>query len=80
MESPYLRVVDGQVTDQIEYLSAIVESDFVIAQASAALDRRKVIVDDFVDCRHQSEFTQGELKALIHGCLAAADCICRGIT
>ena len=42
LESPYRRVVDGKVTDDIEFLSAIVESDYVIAQASAELDVRAV--------------------------------------
>ena len=35
LESPYRRVVDGKVTDDIDYLSAIEEGEFVIAQASA---------------------------------------------
>ena len=39
LESPYRKVVDGVVTDEIEYLSAIEESNFVIAQASAATGR-----------------------------------------
>ena len=37
LESPYRKVVDGVVTDEIEYLSAIEESGYVIAQASAVL-------------------------------------------
>jgi DNA-directed RNA polymerase subunit beta len=40
LESPYRRVVNGKVTDDIEYLSAIVEADYVIAQASAQLDNQ----------------------------------------
>jgi DNA-directed RNA polymerase subunit beta len=58
LESPYRRVVDGKVTDQIEYLSAIIESDYVIAQASAQLDKKGVMVDELVDVRHQGEFTK----------------------
>ncbi|MBT5203338.1 MAG: DNA-directed RNA polymerase subunit beta [Gammaproteobacteria bacterium] len=58
LESPYRRVVKGHVTDDIEYLSAIVESDFVIAQASAAMDDKNNLVDDLVDVRHQGEFTK----------------------
>ena len=38
LESPYLKVVDGKVTEEIEYLSAIVEADYIIAQASVPLD------------------------------------------
>jgi len=58
LESPYRRVIDGHVTDDIEYLSAIVESDFIIAQASAAMDEKGNLVDDLVDVRHQGEFTK----------------------
>tara|TARA_R110002072_G_scaffold134618_1_gene275554 strand:+ start:3875 stop:7945 length:4071 start_codon:yes stop_codon:yes gene_type:complete len=58
LESPYRKVVDGKVTNDIEYLSAIVESDYVIAQASVPLDDKNHIVDDLVDVRHQGEFTK----------------------
>ena len=58
LESPYRRVVDGKVTDDIEFLSAIVESDYVIAQASAELDKAGRLVEDLVDVRHQGEFSK----------------------
>ncbi|MEK9819325.1 MAG: DNA-directed RNA polymerase subunit beta [Pseudomonadales bacterium] len=58
LESPYRRVIDGKVSDQIEFLSAIVESDYVIAQASAELDSKGQLVEDLVDVRHQGEFTK----------------------
>jgi len=57
LESPYRKVVDGQVTDDIEYLSAINEAEHVIAQASAAVDAKGRLVDDLVAVRHQNEFT-----------------------
>ncbi len=57
LESPYRKVVDGQATDEIEYLSAINEAEYVIAQASASLDEDKKLVDDLVAVRHLSEFT-----------------------
>ena len=38
LETPYRKVVDGKVTDDIDYLSAIEEGQYVIAQANAALD------------------------------------------
>ena len=57
LESPYSKVVDGKVTDQIEYLSAINESEYVIAQASAQLDDKKQLVDELVNVRHLNEFT-----------------------
>ena len=40
LETPYRRVVDGKVTDQIDYLSAIEEGKYVIAQANATLNAR----------------------------------------
>ena len=39
LETPYRRVVDGKVTNQIDYLSAIEEGKYVIAQANATLDK-----------------------------------------
>src|SRR5476651_954383 len=57
LESPYRKVVDGKVTDTIEFLSAIEEGDFVIAQANASLNDKLEIIDDLVPCRHKLEFT-----------------------
>ncbi len=57
LESPYRKVVDGVVTNEIEYLSAINESEFVIAQASAAIDGKNKLVDELVAVRNQNEFT-----------------------
>ena len=56
LESPYRVVKDGEVTDEIVFLSAIEEADHVIAQASAKLDGRK-LVDELVAVRHLNEFT-----------------------
>jgi DNA-directed RNA polymerase subunit beta len=50
-------VVDGQVTDDIEYLSAINEAEHVIAQASATVDENGRFTDDLVAVRHMNEFT-----------------------
>ena len=44
LESPYRKVVNGKVTDEIEYLSAINEAEHVIAQASATLDKKMQFV------------------------------------
>ncbi len=57
LETPYRRVENGKVTDKIEYLSAIVESQFVIAQANARLSPKGQFLDDLVSCRHQNEFS-----------------------
>ncbi|NRP52638.1 MULTISPECIES: DNA-directed RNA polymerase subunit beta [unclassified Marinobacterium] len=57
LETPYRRVVDGQVTDDIDYLSAIEESNFVIAQASATVDAKNKLTDELVTVRHLNETT-----------------------
>ena len=57
IETPYLRVRNGCVTDEIEHLSAIVEGDHVIAQASALLDEDGRFVEEVVSVRHNNEFT-----------------------
>tara|TARA_R110002110_G_scaffold302340_1_gene516473 strand:+ start:3944 stop:8017 length:4074 start_codon:yes stop_codon:yes gene_type:complete len=57
LESPYRKVVDGKVTDDIECLSAINEAEHVIAQASATLDDKMQFVDDLIAVRHMNEFT-----------------------
>ncbi|MEC8429502.1 MAG: DNA-directed RNA polymerase subunit beta, partial [Pseudomonadota bacterium] len=48
LESPYRKVVDGKVTDEIEYLSAINEAGYVIAQASATIDKNGKLSEDLV--------------------------------
>ncbi len=57
LETPYRRVTAGKVTDQIEYLSAIEESQYVIAQANARLNDHGQFADDLISCRTQNEFT-----------------------
>jgi DNA-directed RNA polymerase subunit beta len=55
LESPYRRVVKNKVTDDIDFLSAIDESDFVIAQASAPLDKKGTFTDTLVTVRYKGE-------------------------
>lgn len=57
LESPYRKIVNNKVTDEIDYLSAIDESDFVIAQASAPLNKKKGFVDTLVTVRYKGETT-----------------------
>ena len=57
IETPYRKVVNHKVTDEIEYLSAIEESKYVIAQANADLDAKGKFKDDLVSCRFKNEFT-----------------------
>jgi DNA-directed RNA polymerase subunit beta len=56
LETPYRRVSNGKVTDQIDYLSAIEEGQYVIAQANAALNEKGEFTDDLISCRTQNEF------------------------
>jgi DNA-directed RNA polymerase subunit beta len=57
LETPYRKVVDGKVTDEIDYLSAIEEGKYVIAQANAALDQNGRFADELVSCRQHNEFS-----------------------
>ncbi len=56
LETPYRKVEDGRVTNEVEYLSAIDEAAYVIAQASAPLSENGEFVGELVDVRHQNEF------------------------
>jgi DNA-directed RNA polymerase subunit beta len=57
LETPYRKVVDGRVTDELKYLSAIEEGEFVISQANATTDDKGYLIDELVSSRHQNEFT-----------------------
>ena len=60
LETPYRKVADGKVAPEIEYLSAIDEADYVIAQANSQLDEQGAFADALVDVRHQNEFAKME--------------------
>ena len=66
LETPYRKVVDGKITDEIEYLSAIEEGQYVIAQANAAITDKGKLKDDLVTCRHQNEFTLSSPEKVDH--------------
>ena len=55
LETPYRRVIDGKVTEEIDYLSAIEEGRYVIAQANADLDKDGNLIGDLVTCREKGE-------------------------
>ncbi|MFC3532529.1 DNA-directed RNA polymerase subunit beta [Vogesella facilis] len=55
LETPYRKVIDGKVTNEIEYLSAIEEGRYVIAQANAELDEAGTLIDELVTCREKGE-------------------------
>jgi DNA-directed RNA polymerase subunit beta len=57
LETPYRRVEHGHVTDKIDFLSAIEEGEFAIAQANAGKDAKGALTDELVSCRFQNEFT-----------------------
>jgi len=57
LETPYRRVEAGRVTEHIDFLSAIEEGEFAIAQANAATDASGQLSEDLVSCRYQNEFT-----------------------
>ena len=55
LETPYRKVVDGKVTDTVEFLSAIEEHEYAIAQANAELNKDGSFQAPFVPCRFQAE-------------------------
>jgi len=55
LETPYRRVENGQPTDTVDYLSAIEEGNYVIAQANAQVDESGNLASDLISCRHRGE-------------------------
>ncbi|NDF12252.1 MAG: DNA-directed RNA polymerase subunit beta [Proteobacteria bacterium] len=56
IESPYRKVVNGKVTDEVLYLSAIEEGKYTIAQANAELDATGKFASEMVSCRRKGDF------------------------
>ncbi|KPJ91917.1 MAG: DNA-directed RNA polymerase subunit beta, partial [Gemmatimonas sp. SG8_17] len=56
IESPYRRVVDGVVTDEIQWLSASEEEEYAVAQANAPLDAKGRFVNEFALCRKRDDY------------------------
>ncbi len=56
IESPYRKIIDGKVSDEVVYLSAMEEGKFTIAQANAGLDAEGHFTSDLVSCREAGEF------------------------
>jgi len=56
LETPYRKVEDGRVTNKIEYLTADVEEDKVIAQANVPLDENGYFIEKTVSCRYKGNF------------------------
>ncbi|AEO08406.1 DNA-directed RNA polymerase subunit beta [Buchnera aphidicola str. Ak (Acyrthosiphon kondoi)] len=55
LETPYRKVRKGLVTEEINYLSAIEEGNYIIAQANTNIDKTGFFTDDLVTCRHKGE-------------------------
>lgn len=57
LETPYRRVINGKLTGETQYLSAIDEGQYYIAQANATLDNHGRLIDELVSCRYKNEST-----------------------
>lgn len=66
LETPYRKVVDGRVSDDVEYLSAIEEVGTVIAQADSAVDADGHLMEEMVSVRHQGEFVRMPPEKVTH--------------
>ena len=66
IETPYRKVVDHKVTDQVEYISAIEEYECVVAQADARLDANDGFADEYVQVRHMGETINRRSKDVTH--------------
>ena len=80
LETPYRKVKDSKVTDEIDYLSAIEEGKYVIAQANAAIDKNGKLADELVSCRSKNEFKLVDRgQGRVHGRGAVADRVGGGL-
>ncbi|MEI8144634.1 MAG: DNA-directed RNA polymerase subunit beta, partial [Alphaproteobacteria bacterium] len=55
IETPYRKVRDGRVTDEVQYLSAMEEGKYAVAQANAPIDKTGKFVEDLIICRQAGE-------------------------
>ena len=60
IETPYRKVAKSRALDEVDYLSAIEEGNFTIAQANAELDKKGHFTDDIVSARQHNEFVLAE--------------------
>ena len=60
IETPYRRVVEGRVTQHIDYLTADREESYVVAQANAPIDKNGAFLDEKVSCRFRGDFVEVE--------------------
>lgn len=64
LETPYRKVKNRVLTDKVDYLSAIEEGGYVIAQASAAVDEHGKLKEGLVSARHKDEFTLASAESV----------------
>ncbi|WP_308909484.1 DNA-directed RNA polymerase subunit beta [Pseudokordiimonas caeni] len=64
IESPYRKVIDGKVSNEVIYLSAMEESKYTVAQANAALTEEGAFADDLVSCRQAGEFIMAQPQTI----------------
>src|SRR5438552_1941577 len=55
VETPYRKVKDGRVTDEVSYLSAMEEGRHYVAQANAVIDKRGLFTEDMIVCRYSGD-------------------------
>ncbi|MGB0684530.1 MAG: DNA-directed RNA polymerase subunit beta [Magnetovibrionaceae bacterium] len=56
IEAPYRKVIDGKVTDEVVYLSAMEESRYTVAQANSPLNDDATFAEDLIACRRAGDF------------------------
>ena len=56
IESPYRKVIKGKVSNEVEYLPAMEEADYTIAQANSELDDKGSFITKLVSCRRNGDF------------------------
>ncbi len=66
LETPYRRVKDGKVSDDIEYLSAMDEEKYFIAQANANLDKNGQFADDLISVRKAGDYNTKPAKDIVY--------------
>ena len=73
VETPYRKVKDGRVTDEVIYLSAMEEGRYTVAQANAEMDNRGRFTEDLIMCRHAGDVQSGSARqGRLHGRVAEA--------
>ncbi len=75
IETPYRKVVKSRATDEVDYLSAIEEGKFTIAQANAELDKKGHFTNDIVSARQHNEFVLAEPDKLEYMDVAPAQVV-----